>query len=84
MIARRSRPTRRISQTNSGTSANEISASFQLSSAITTVVATTVAAFWAIEVAVLVATLSMPPMSLAMRDCTSPARVRVKKASERR
>ena len=84
VIARRSRPTRRVSQTNSGTSANEISARRQSSSAIVIVVAITVVAFWAIVVAVLVATLSIPPMSLAIRDWTSPARVRVKKASDRR
>ena len=34
----------------------------------------------AIEVAVEVTTDCMPPMSLVMRDCTSPVRVRVKKA----
>ena len=72
MIARRSRPTRRVIHTNSGISANEISASRQSSSAIATVVAITVVAFWAIVVAVFVATLSMPPMSLAIRDWTSP------------
>jgi hypothetical protein len=36
------------------------------------------------EVAVVVTTVSTPPMSLEMRDCTSPVRVRVKKASESR
>ena len=36
--------------------------------------------FDAIEVAVEVTTDCMPPMSLVMRDCTSPVRVRVKKA----
>ena len=84
VIARRSRPTRRVSQTKNGTSANEISARRQSSSAIATVVAITVVAFCAIVVAVLVATLSMPPMSLAIRDWTSPARVRVKNASDSR
>jgi hypothetical protein len=34
------------------------------------------------EVAVEVTVACMPPMSLAMRDCTSPVRVRVKKASD--
>ena len=34
----------------------------------------------AIDVAVEVTTDSIPPMSLVMRDWTSPARVRVKKA----
>ena len=44
----------------------------------------TVVAFEATDVAVVVTTLSMPPMSLAMRDWTSPVRVRVKKASDMR
>ena len=38
----------------------------------------------AIDVAVFVTTLRTPPMSFEIRDCTSPVRVRVKKASERR
>jgi hypothetical protein len=41
-----------------------------------------VVTFDMIDVAVLVTTLSMPPMSLAMRDCTSPVCVRVKNASD--
>ncbi len=44
----------------------------------------TVVAFETIDVAVDVTTLCTPPMSLAMRDCTSPVRVRVKNASDRR
>ena len=44
-----------------------------------TAVATAVVRFEAIEVAVEVTTDCMPPMSLVMRDCTSPVRVRVKK-----
>ncbi len=44
----------------------------------------TVVTFETMDVAVEVTTLCTPPMSLAMRDCTSPVRVRVKKASERR
>ena len=40
--------------------------------------------FETIDVAVDVTTLCTPPMSFAMRDCTSPVRVRVKKASESR
>ncbi len=47
-----------------------------------TIDAITVVAFCAIVVAVLVSTLSSPPMSLAIRDCTSPVRVRVKNASD--
>ena len=82
VTARRSRPTRLMSHTNSGSNAYEINASRQSSSAITIVVAMTVVAFCAMVVAVLVATLSMPPMSFAIRDCTSPARVWVKNASE--
>ena len=44
----------------------------------------TVVTFETIDVAVEVTTLCTPPMSFAMRDCTSPVRVRVKNASERR
>ena len=82
MILRRTCPTRRVSHTNGGTNTSEIAARRQSSSTIATIVAITVVAFWAIEVAVVVTTLSMPPMSLAIRDCTSPVRVRVKKASD--
>ena len=49
-----------------------------------TALATTTVALDTIEVAVLVTIACMPPMSLAMRDCTSPVRVRVKKASDMR
>ena len=59
-----------------------MSASRQSSSSIATIDAITVVVFWAIVVAVLVRTLSSPPMSLAIRDCTSPVRVRVKNASD--
>ena len=38
----------------------------------------------AIDVAVEVTTPCIPPMSLVIRDCTSPVRVRVKNASESR
>ena len=44
-----------------------------------TAVATAVVRLEAIEVAVEVTTDCMPPMSLVIRDCTSPVRVRVKK-----
>ena len=47
-----------------------------------TAVATTVVRLAAIDVAVDVTTVCMPPMSLVMRDCTSPVRVRVKKPSD--
>ena len=49
-----------------------------------TAVASTVVTFETIEVAVVVTTFWTPPMSLAMRDCTSPVRVRVKNASDSR
>ena len=51
---------------------------------ISIVTAITVVTFCVIEVAVEVTTVCTPPMSLAIRDCTSPVRVRVKKASDRR
>ena len=49
-----------------------------------TIVASTVVTLETIEVAVEVTTFCTPPMSLAMRDWTSPVRVRVKKASDSR
>ena len=49
-----------------------------------TIVAATVVTFEAIEVAVFVTTFWTPPMSFEIRDCTSPVRVRVKKASDSR
>ena len=49
---------------------------------IATSAAITVVALEAIVVAVVVTTESRPPMSLAIRDCTSPVRVRVKNASD--
>ena len=91
-IRRRSLPTRRVSRTKIGISANansascqlsrRMTASFQLSSSMPIIVATTVVTFEAIEVAVLVTTLWTPPMSFEIRDCTSPVRVRVKNASD--
>ena len=83
-MRRRSSPTRRVSQTKNGSSTSENAARRQSSSTIATIVAPTVVTFCTIEVAVEVTTLSMPPMSLAMRDCTSPVRVCVKKASDMR
>ena len=47
-------------------------------------VATTVVTFDAIDVAVFVTTFCTPPMSFEILDCTSPVRVRVKKASDSR
>ncbi len=81
-IRRRSSPTRRVSQTKKGRRIREKAARRQSRRTMATTVATTVVTFEAIEVAVLVTTLSMPPMSLAIRDWTSPVRVRVKKASD--
>ena len=48
------------------------------------IVAITVVTFPSTDVAVVVTTFSIPPMSFAMRLCTSPVRVRVKNASDRR
>jgi hypothetical protein len=83
-ILRRSLPTRLVSSTNTGMRANAKSASCQLSASIPTIVATTVVTLEAIDVAVFVTTFCTPPMSFEMRDCTSPVRVRVKNASDRR
>ncbi len=83
-IRRRSLPTRRVSRAKSGISANAKSASSQLRSSMPTIVAATVVTFEAIEVAVVVTTFWTPPMSLEIRDCTSPVRVRVKNASDSR
>ena len=83
-IRRRSLPTRRVRNTKSGISANANSASCQLSRSMPTIVAITVVTFEAIDVAVFVTTFCTPPMSFEIRDCTSPVRVRVKKASDSR
>ncbi len=77
-------PTRFVSQTKSGRSTRANAASRQSSSSIATTVARTVVTFESTEVAVEVTTVSMPPMSLAIRLCTSPVRVRVKNARESR
>ena len=82
MILRRILPTLRVIQTDGGTKNSEITASCQLRMHIATIAAITVVTFEAIVVAVLVMTLSRPPMSLEIRDCTSPVRVRVKNASD--
>ena len=83
-IFRRSSPTRRVRKTKNGMSANAKSASSQLRTSMPTIVAMTVVTFDAIDVAVFVTTLWTPPMSFEIRDCTSPVRVRVKNASDRR
>ena len=64
--------------------ANDASVSLQSSTVMATVVASTVVAFETIDVAVVVTTVCTPPMSFAIRDCTSPVRVRVQNASESR
>ncbi len=71
----RSRPTRRVSATNTGSSPREKAASRQSSNVMATTVASTVVTLETIEVAVVVTTFCTPPMSLAMRDWTSPVRV---------
>ncbi len=80
-ILRRSLPTRRLIHTNTGSSSSETTVSFQSSATMATMVATTVVRLETREVAVLVTVDCMPPMSLAIRDCTSPVRVRVKNDS---
>ncbi len=82
VIERRSLPIRRVPHTDGGTNTSENSASRKSSRHIATSAAITVVALEAIVVAVVVTTASRPPMSLAIRDCTSPVRVRVKNASD--
>ncbi len=84
VILRRSTPTRRVSHTKKGSSAKENRARRQSSRMRATAVASTVVMLETIEVAVVVTTFCTPPMSLAIRLCTSPVRVRVKKASDMR
>ena len=65
-------------------SASEKKARRQSSRSMATTAATTVVMLETIDVAVDVTTRSTPPMSFAIRDCTSPVRVRVKNARESR
>ena len=81
VIRRRSVPTRRLIQTNTGSMSSETTVSRQSSATMATIVATTVVRLETSEVAVEVTVACIPPMSLAIRDWTSPVRVRVKKAS---
>ena len=83
-ILRRSAPTRRVRTAKNGISPNAKSASSQFRTSMATIVATTVVRLEAMFVAVFVTTFWTPPMSFEIRDCTSPVRVRVKKASESR
>ena len=80
VIFLRSRPTRRLIHTKHGRSSSETSVSRQSRASMATTVATTLVRLETSEVAVEVTVACMPPMSLAMRDWTSPVRVRVKKA----
>jgi hypothetical protein len=65
-----------------GMTTSEIRDSCQDRATMATAVATAVVRLAAMEVAVEVTTDSMPPMSLVMRDWTSPVRVRVKNATD--
>ncbi len=77
-------PTRFVSQTKNGSRISAKTARRQSSSTIAMIVAITVVTFESTDVAVDVTTVSIPPMSFAIRLCTSPVRVRVKNASESR
>ncbi len=77
-------PTRRVSATKKGSRPSENTARRQSRTNIAMTLARTVVAFATIDVAVDVTTVWTPPMSLAIRACTSPVRVLVKNASERR
>ena len=83
-IFRRAPPTLRVITTKIGISASAISASCHESRNIAITVAITVVIVDMTDVAVEVRTLSTPPMSFAIRLCTSPVRVFVKNASDRR
>ena len=82
VTARRIRATRRVSQTAGGMTTSDTNDNRQDSAAIAATVATEVVRLEAIDVAVDVTTDCMPPMSLVIRDCTSPVRVRVKNATD--
>ena len=84
VMRRRSVPTRRLTQTKNGSMISDAIVSRQSRTAIAMTAATTVVALETSEVAVVVTVACMPPMSLAIRDCTSPVRVLVKKASDMR
>ncbi len=82
VIFLRSLPTRRLIHTNTGSRSSETTVRRQSRTTIATIVATTLVRLETREVAVEVTVACMPPMSLAMRDWTSPVRVRVKKARD--
>ena len=77
-------PTLFVRYTKSGSRIRAKSARRQSRRIIAITVAITVVRFESTDVAVEVTTVSIPPMSLAILLCTSPVRVRVKKASESR
>lgn len=79
---RRFLPSRSVNRRNSGTTISDSSASCQSSRISATVMAIVVVAFCTIDPAVVVMTLSTPPMSLKTRESTSPLFVRVKKPSD--
>ena len=83
-MRRRSVPTRRLTQTKTGIMISDAIVSRQSRTAMAMIEATTVVRLETSVVAVVVTVACMPPMSLAMRDCTSPVRVLVKKASDMR
>ena len=82
VMRRRSVPTRRLTQTKTGIMISDAIVSRQSSTTMAMTAATTVVRLETSAVAVVVTVACMPPMSLAMRDCTSPVRVLVKKASD--
>ncbi len=84
VMTRRSSPTWRLTQTKAGRMIIDAIVSRQSSTAMAVVVAMTIVTSETSAVAVVVTVTCIPPMSWAMRDCTSPVRVRVKKASDMR
>jgi hypothetical protein len=84
LIWRRSLPTRRLIHTKPGSVSSDTIVSCQSSKIIATRLPATVVTEPTTVVATLVTVWLMPPMSLTIRDCTSPVRVRVKNASDMR
>ncbi len=84
VMTRRSVPTRRFTSMKIGIMTSDAIASRHSRTIIAVTVATTVVKLDTRLVAVVVTVACMPPMSLAIRDCTSPERVLVKKASDMR
>ena len=84
VMRRRSVPTRRLTHTKTGSMTSDAIVRRQSRTAMAMSAAMTVVALDTSDVAVVVTVACMPPMSLAMRDWTSPVRVLVKKASDMR